>query len=62
MAEGFLHGMGNAVEAVRQLRGESVNPVPGAEVCLVSGGPISELSSVALFATSPDPDPSTAAR
>jgi acetyl-CoA acetyltransferase len=49
MADGFLHGMGNAVEAVRQLRGESPNPVPGAEVCLVSGGPISELSSVALF-------------
>lgn len=51
MAEGFLHGMGNAVEAVRQLRGESSNPVPGARTCLVSGGPISELSSAALFAT-----------
>jgi hypothetical protein len=51
LAEGFLHGMGNAVEAVRQLRGESSNPVPGARNCLVSGGPISELSSVALFST-----------
>ena len=51
LAEGFLHGMGNVVEAVRQLRGESSNPVPGAEVCLVSGGPLSELSSVALFST-----------
>ena len=51
MAEGFLHGMGNAVEAVRQLRGESSNPVPGARTCLVSGGPISELSSAALFST-----------
>jgi acetyl-CoA acetyltransferase len=51
MAEGFLHGMGNAIEAIRQLRGESPNPVPNATVCLVSGGPISELSSAALFAT-----------
>ncbi|TCK22000.1 thiolase C-terminal domain-containing protein [Pseudonocardia endophytica] len=53
LAEGFLHGMGNAVEAVRQLRGESWNPVPDARVCLVAGGPISELSSVALFSTDP---------
>ncbi|KAA1394260.1 thiolase C-terminal domain-containing protein [Aeromicrobium ginsengisoli] len=53
MAEGFLHGMGNAVEAVRQLRGESSNPVPGAKTCFVSGGPISELSSAALFSTEP---------
>jgi acetyl-CoA acetyltransferase len=53
LAEGFLHGMGNAVEAVRQLRGESSNPVPDARVCLISGGPISELSSVALFGTEP---------
>ncbi|SHH05095.1 Acetyl-CoA acetyltransferase [Jatrophihabitans endophyticus] len=53
MAEGFLHGMGNAVEAVRQLRGESANPVPGARICLCSGGPISELSSLALFGTEP---------
>lgn len=53
IAEGFLHGMGNAVEAVRQLRGESCNPVSGARTCLVSGGPISELSSVALFGLDP---------
>lgn len=51
IADGFLHGMGNAIEAVRQLRGESSNPVPGARLCLVSGGPISELSSAALFST-----------
>ena len=53
LAEGFLHGMGNAVEGVRLLRGESWNPVPDAKVCLVSGGPISELSGVALFGTEP---------
>jgi hypothetical protein len=51
MADGFLHGMGNAVEGVRQLRGQSTNPVPDARLCLVSGGPLSELSSAALFST-----------
>jgi acetyl-CoA acetyltransferase len=51
MADGFLHGMGNAVEGVRQLRGQSTNIVPGAKLCLVSGGPLSELSSAALFST-----------
>ena len=51
MADGFLHGMGNAVEGVRQLLGRSTNPVPDAKLCLVSGGPMSELSSAALFST-----------
>lgn len=55
IAEGFLHGMGNALEAVRQLRGDSGNPVPGAQFCLVSGGPISELSSAALFSVEEAP-------
>ena len=53
IAEGFLHGMGNAIEAIRQLRGQSSNPVPGAKLCMLSGGPISELSSAALFSTLP---------
>src|SRR3546814_5574670 len=30
-AEGFIHGIGMAIEAVRQLRGESTNPVPDAK-------------------------------
>ena len=52
LAEGFVHGMGGTVEAIRQLRGESANPVVNAKVCLVTGGPASTLSSSALFGTS----------
>ena len=52
LAEGFIHGMGNIIEGARQLRGQSVNPVPGAQVCLVTGGPIAEaLLSSALIGT-----------
>jgi acetyl-CoA acetyltransferase len=51
LAEGFVHGIGVALEAVRQLRGESSNQVPGAKVCLVTGGPASTFSSSALFGT-----------
>jgi hypothetical protein len=48
---GFLHGMGNALEAVRQIRGESCNQVPGAEISLLTGGPMSYHASSALFGT-----------
>lgn len=51
LGEGFVHGIGVAIEAVRQLRGESSNPVPDAKVCLVTGGPASTMSSSALFGT-----------
>lgn len=49
LGEGFVHGIGGTLEAIRQLRGESSNQVPGAKVCLVTGGPCSTLSSSALF-------------
>jgi acetyl-CoA acetyltransferase len=49
LAEGFLHGMGSVVEAVRQIRGESPNQVPGAKLSLMTGGPMSEIVSSALF-------------
>jgi hypothetical protein len=49
LGHGFLHGMGNALEAVRQIRGESCNQVPGVEVSLLTGGPMSYLASSALF-------------
>lgn len=50
LGQGFIHGINIAVEAVRQLRGESSNPVPGARTCLVAGGPGSPINSSAIFA------------
>ncbi len=38
LGEGYIHGMNNIVEAVRQLRGTAPNQVPGAERALVSAG------------------------
>ena len=35
-----MHGLELNIEAVRQIRGESPNPVPGANVALVSSGPM----------------------
>jgi len=49
LAQGFVHGINIVVEAVRQLRGESANPVPGARTCLVTGGPGSRINSSAIF-------------
>jgi acetyl-CoA acetyltransferase len=49
-AQGFIHGIGMAIEAVRQLRGESSNPVPGARTCLLAGGPGAPTVSSAIFA------------
>jgi acetyl-CoA acetyltransferase len=37
LSEAYVHGLNHVVEGVRQLRGESTSPVPGAEVCLVTG-------------------------
>lgn len=51
LAEGFIHGIGMAVEAVRQLRGESSNPVPDAKTCLLAGGPGAPTVSSAVFGT-----------
>ena len=38
MSEAYVHGFNLIVEGVRQLRGESTNQVPGAEVGLVTSG------------------------
>lgn len=51
LAQGFIHGIGMAVEAVEQLRGTSANPVPGARLCLLAGGPGAPTVSSAIFAT-----------
>lgn len=45
LAECYVHGLSLISEAVRQIRGDSPNPVPGAEVSMVIGGPMSTLVS-----------------
>jgi acetyl-CoA acetyltransferase len=49
LADGFLHGAGNAPEAVRQIRGESANQVPNSKLSLVAGGPHDFMVSSTLF-------------
>jgi acetyl-CoA acetyltransferase len=36
LSEAYIHGLNHVVEGVRSLRGESANPVEGAQVCLVT--------------------------
>ena len=40
LAECYMHGLELNVEAVRQIRGSSPNPVPNVEVALVNSGPM----------------------
>lgn len=49
IAEGFVHGIGLVAEAVRQIRGGSPNPVPGADISLLIGGPMAPLVSSTVF-------------
>jgi acetyl-CoA acetyltransferase len=51
LGEAFLHGMNLVTEAVRQIRGESPNPVPDVRLSLMTGGPSVGLASSALFGT-----------
>lgn len=38
LGEGYLHGFGHIVEAVRQIRGRAANQVPKVKTCLVTSG------------------------
>ena len=49
LAEGFIHGMGLVPEAVRQIRGESVNQVKDAKLSLMTGGPSDLIMSTMLL-------------
>ena len=49
IADGFIHGIGLVLEAVRQIRGTSTNQVPGARLSLMAGGPGDSVTSTALF-------------
>jgi acetyl-CoA acetyltransferase len=51
LAEGFVHGIGLTLEAVRQIRGESCNQVPDARTSLLIGGPVAPFISSAIFTT-----------
>jgi acetyl-CoA acetyltransferase len=49
LAECYMHGLELQIEAVRQLRGESPNQVPGAHTALVISGPmVTPVSSMLL--------------
>ncbi len=49
LADGFIHGMGMMVEAVRQIRGTSTNQVPNARLSMMAGGPGDSMTSTGLF-------------
>ncbi|SLN67153.1 thiolase C-terminal domain-containing protein [Oceanibacterium hippocampi] len=49
LAEGYVHGLGLQLEAVRQIRGDSSNQVPNAKLALTIGGPmVSPVSSLIM--------------
>ena len=50
LSEGYIHGMNNILEGVRQIRGESTSQVPGASNCLVTATPLPPGSALILGA------------
>ena len=49
LAECYMHGLGLNIEAVRQIWGESTSQVPGAEVSMVTSGPMVTPVSCCIF-------------
>ena len=49
LGEAYIHGFGNVVEAVRQIRGDSTCQVEGAELSLSVSGPNYAPGSAVLF-------------
>jgi acetyl-CoA acetyltransferase len=49
LAECYMHGLGLVVEAARQVRGDSPNPVPDVKVSFVNAGPMVEIASSLIF-------------
>jgi acetyl-CoA acetyltransferase len=51
LAECYMHGLGLIIEAARQIRGESTNPVTDAEVSMTISGPMVTPVSACIFGT-----------
>ena len=49
LAEAYVLGMGHVIEGVRQLRGRARNQVPDAKVCLITGGPLTPMTSAMIL-------------
>lgn len=50
IGEGYLHGFNGIVEAVRQIRGDSVNQIPDTNTMIVTSGPALPTSAMVLQA------------
>ncbi len=48
LSEAYVHGFNHINEGVRQMRGTSVNQVPGADACLVTSGEAVPTSAIVL--------------
>ena len=49
LAEAYMHGLGLVIEAIRQVRGTSCNPVENVDVSLMTGGPMVAPASCLAF-------------